>query len=50
MGAVAIVPSKSKLKHFRRFATRYEKLKQKFQALVALAYASLHLKLYVDTA
>jgi len=40
----------SKLKHFRRFATRYEKLKQNFQALVALACASLHLKLYVDTA
>jgi transposase len=39
----------SKLKHFRRFATRYEKLKQNFQALVALACLWLHLKLYVDT-
>lgn len=40
----------SKLKHFRRFATRYEKLKTNFQALVALACACLHLQLYVDTA
>ena len=40
----------SKLKHFRRFATRYEKLKQNFKALVAIASAWLHLKLYVDTA
>ena len=37
------------LKHFRRFATRYEKLKQNFNALVAIACAWLHLKLYVDT-
>lgn len=40
----------SRLKHFRRFATRYEKLKQNFKALVAIACAWLHLKLYVDTA
>ncbi len=40
----------SKLKHFRRFATRYEKNKENFQALVALACAWLHLQLYVDTA
>ena len=39
----------AKLKHFRRFATRYEKLKKNFQALVALACSCLHLKLYVDT-
>jgi transposase len=40
----------SRLKHFRRFATRYEKLKQNFQSLVALACSWMHLKLYVDTA
>jgi transposase len=40
----------SKLKCFRRFATRYEKSKACFQALVALACAWLHLRLYVDTA
>lgn len=40
----------SKLKCFRRFATRYEKSKQSFQALVALACTWLHLRLYVDTA
>ena len=40
----------SKLKHFRRFATRYEKNKENFQALVALACSWLHLQLYVDTA
>ena len=39
----------AKLKHLRRFATRYEKLKQNFKALVAIACLSLHLKLYVDT-
>ena len=39
----------AKLKHLRRFATRYEKLKQNFQAIVAIACAWLHLKLYVDT-
>ncbi len=38
----------SRLKHFRRFATRYEKLKQNFNALVALA--CIHLLLYADTA
>ena len=40
----------SKLKHFRRFATRYEKLKTNFKALVALACAWIQLQLYVDTA
>ena len=40
----------SKLKCFRRFATRYEKSKTCFKALVALACAWVHLKLYVDTA
>lgn len=40
----------SKLKQFRRFATRYEKSKTCFQALVALACAWIILQLYVDTA
>ena len=40
----------SRLKHFRRFATRYEKLKTNFQALVTIACSWLHLQLYVDTA
>ena len=40
----------SRLKHFRRFATRYEKNKINFHALVALACTWLHLQLYVDTA
>ena len=40
----------SKLKCFRRFATRYEKSKKCFQALVALACTWMHLRLYVDTA
>jgi len=40
----------SKLKCLRRFATRYEKSKTCFHALVALAGAWLHLRLYVDTA
>jgi transposase len=40
----------SRLKHFRRFATRYEKLKSNFIALVALACSWLHLPLCVDTA
>jgi transposase len=40
----------SKLKHFRRFATRYEKSKTRFQALVALACWWIILQLYVDTA
>lgn len=39
----------SRLKNFRRFATRYEKNKTSFQALVALACSWLHLQLYVDT-
>ncbi len=39
----------SKLKQFRRFATRYEKSKDCFQALVALACAWINLQLYVDT-
>jgi transposase len=40
----------SRLKHFRRFATRYEKLKRNFHALVAIACAWIILQLYVDTA
>jgi transposase len=40
----------SKLKCFRRFATRYEKSKTCFQALVALACSWITLQLYVDTA
>ncbi len=40
----------SKLKQFRRFATRYEKSKTCFQALVALACSAIILNLYVDTA
>jgi transposase len=40
----------AKLKSFRRFATRYEKLKSTFNALVALACSWIHLQLYVDTA
>lgn len=40
----------SKLKCFRRFATRYEKSKVCFQALVALACAWICLQLYGDTA
>jgi transposase len=37
------------LKHFRRFSTRFDKLKCNFQATVALACSTLWLKLYVDT-
>jgi transposase len=40
----------SELKHFRRFATLYEKSKACFTALVALACSWIILKLYVDTA
>jgi transposase len=40
----------SKLKQFRRFATRYEKSKICFQALVAIACSWIILQLYVDTA
>ena len=40
----------SRLKHFRRLATRYEKSKTCFQALVALACSWLLLQLYVDAA
>jgi len=40
----------SKLKHFRRFATRYEKTKNCFQSLVAPACSWIILQLYVDTA
>jgi putative transposase len=39
----------NKLKHFRRFATRYCKTIQAFRSCTALACAWLHLKLYVDT-
>ncbi len=40
----------SRLKHFPRFATRYEKLKTNFKALVVLACSWIHLQLFVDTA
>jgi hypothetical protein len=40
----------SKLKQFRRLATRYEKSKICFQAMVALACTWITLQLYVDTA
>jgi transposase len=40
----------SKLKQFRRFATRYEKSKICFQALVAIVCSWIILQLYVDTA
>jgi transposase len=40
----------SKLKCFRRFATRYEKSKACFKAIVVLACAWICLQLYVDTA
>ena len=40
----------SRLKQFRRLATRYEKSKTCFRALVALACSWLLLQLYVDTA
>lgn len=40
----------SKLKQFRRLATRYEKSRRCFQALVALACTWIVLKLIVDTA
>ena len=40
----------NKLKHFRRFATRYEKSKTAFHSLVALACSWIILRLYVDTA
>ena len=39
-----------KLKQFRRFATRYEKSKACFAALVALACTWIILRIYVDTA
>lgn len=38
----------SRLKQFRRLATRYEKSKACFKALVALACSWLLLQLYVD--
>lgn len=40
----------NKLKHFRRFATRYCKTLYAFRSFTALACAWLRLKLYVDTA
>lgn len=40
----------SKLQHFRRFATRHEKSKACFAALVAMACSWIILKLYVNTA
>jgi transposase len=39
----------NKLKHFRRFATRYCQTIQAFRSFTALACAWLRLKLYVDT-
>jgi len=39
----------SKLKHMRRFATRYEKSRQSFHAIVAIACTAIRLSLYVDT-
>ena len=39
----------NRLKHFRRFATRYCKTIFAFRSCTALACAWLHLKLYVDT-
>jgi transposase len=39
----------NKLKHFRRFATRYCKTIQAFRSFTALACTWLRLKLYVDT-
>jgi transposase len=39
----------NKLKHFRRFATRYCKTIQAFRSFTALACSWLRLKLYVDT-
>ena len=57
-GAKAVIPPRrnriercfSKLKHFRRFATRYEKSRASFTALVALACSWIILQLIVDTA
>jgi len=40
----------SKLKQFRRFATRYEKSRVCFQSLVPLACTAIALNLIVDTA
>ena len=37
------------LKQFRRLATRFDKLKQNFQATVAIACAWRWLRQYVDT-
>nr|WP_254061756.1 IS5 family transposase [Granulicella sp. L60] len=39
----------AQLKQFRRLATRFDKLKQNFQATVAIAYASRWLRQYIDT-
>jgi len=39
----------NKLKHFRRIATRYDKLARNFLAAVALASARLHLRNYEST-
>jgi putative transposase len=39
----------NKLKHFRRFATRYCKTLQAFRSFTAFACSWLRLKLYVDT-
>lgn len=40
----------SKLKHFRRIATRYDKLAENFLAMVQLASMRLWLRVYESTA
>jgi transposase len=40
----------SKIKHFRRVATRYDKLAENFLAMVKLASMRLWLRLYESTA
>ena len=40
----------SKLKHFRRVATRYDKLAENFLAMVQLASMRLWLRVYESTA
>jgi transposase len=40
----------SKLKHFRRVATRYDKLAAKFLAMIQLASMRLRLRAYKSTA
>jgi transposase len=40
----------NRLKHFRRFSTRYCRTIEAFRATTAIACASIRLQLYVDTA